>query len=292
MTDNLVIQNDKQLAEQINTEHKAVIDGLRASLDHAIKAGELLLDAKRIAGHGNWLGWLQANCQFSERTAQNYIKLAENKERLLNTQRVADLSLREAIGLLSTSKPDNTEDDLESKNESATSSTFIAEITQKVEEAETLKDIKKVYRDYRKLERTLSTQILEKEKKLLSEQRLNLLDQSPINPQIGNERILPLDSFCGAEHKPKEIEIFLNMWQKNYNGRCARWKCLQPIVKIQDWGVYHPRPGWDAYGYEALGAPRSSWKPTFCEGCESYSSKEKENIAEEVRYFLTGGRAR
>ena len=100
MTDNLIIQNDKQLAEQINTEHKAVIDGLRASLDHAIKAGELLLDAKRIAGHGNWLEWLHTNCQFSERTAQNYIKLAENKERLSNTQRVAYLSLREAIALL------------------------------------------------------------------------------------------------------------------------------------------------------------------------------------------------
>ena len=65
-----------------------------------------LIEAKALCKHGEWLGWLKSNCRVSERTTQIYMKLA-NEYPLLedsNTQRVADLSIRDAVKLLSTPK--------------------------------------------------------------------------------------------------------------------------------------------------------------------------------------------
>jgi hypothetical protein len=44
--------------------------------DHAIRAGELLLEAKREVAHGEWESWLQANVPFQPRTARAYMQLA------------------------------------------------------------------------------------------------------------------------------------------------------------------------------------------------------------------------
>ncbi len=82
------------LAAKIREHHKAV----GAAIVHAIKAGQLLLEAKRKVGHGNWLPWLEANCEMSERTAQNYMRIAKvlgglNDE--AKAQRLADLCWRD-----------------------------------------------------------------------------------------------------------------------------------------------------------------------------------------------------
>ena len=90
-----------ELAEQINLKHGLCIKSVRAGLEYAIEAGELLRECKGMIEHGGWLDWISANCMFSERTAQNYMRLAENKDNLLNTQRVAHLSYREAVKELS-----------------------------------------------------------------------------------------------------------------------------------------------------------------------------------------------
>src|SRR5262249_22843249 len=73
-------------------------------------AGNLLVDAKRQVGHGEWLDWLRANCPFSERTAQAYMRLAREVPRLdeAKAQRVAGLSVRQAIRELSS--PDKYEE--------------------------------------------------------------------------------------------------------------------------------------------------------------------------------------
>src|SRR5262249_47087856 len=49
----------------------------------AIEAGELLLVAKDRIPHGEFLGWLEANCGVSERCAQNYMKCAKGKPAIL-----------------------------------------------------------------------------------------------------------------------------------------------------------------------------------------------------------------
>jgi hypothetical protein len=44
----------------------------------AIEAGKLLLEAKELVGHGNWLPWLRDHCKLSGRTARRYMRLAES----------------------------------------------------------------------------------------------------------------------------------------------------------------------------------------------------------------------
>jgi len=48
----------------------------RSAIENAIKAGEMLVGAKKTLGHGNWLNWLEANCgNISDTTAQKYMRL-------------------------------------------------------------------------------------------------------------------------------------------------------------------------------------------------------------------------
>jgi hypothetical protein len=58
------------LSEQVNNEHRQVKECVIKGAQHAVRAGELLWQAKRKAGHGQWLEWIAENCEFSERTAR------------------------------------------------------------------------------------------------------------------------------------------------------------------------------------------------------------------------------
>ena len=50
----------------------------REAITSAIKAGEYLVKAKELVGHGNWLPWLKGNCKgISDKTAQRYMTLAK-----------------------------------------------------------------------------------------------------------------------------------------------------------------------------------------------------------------------
>ena len=89
------------LAADINAEHERAFGKATEALEHARRAGELLLQAKAAVGHGEWLPWVEANCKFSVRTAQGYIRLAQGWETLsAKCATVAHLGLREALTLL------------------------------------------------------------------------------------------------------------------------------------------------------------------------------------------------
>jgi hypothetical protein len=87
------------LASRINAEHRACEEALKTGLRHALAAGELLLEAKGRIKHGDWGAWIRDNFEGSERTAQAYMKVARELPGLegAKTQRVADLSFREAL---------------------------------------------------------------------------------------------------------------------------------------------------------------------------------------------------
>ena len=93
----------QSLAAQINEAHKEACASVRTALGHAARAGDFLLEAKRQLGHGAWLPWLRQHCtDVSERMAQKYMQLARELPKLTaKAPRVADLSLREAIHLVS-----------------------------------------------------------------------------------------------------------------------------------------------------------------------------------------------
>lgn len=70
------------LAVELRIEAEAAEASLRDALGHALRAGELLIEAKGKVKHGEWLRWLEANFPGSERTAQGYMKLAANPPRV------------------------------------------------------------------------------------------------------------------------------------------------------------------------------------------------------------------
>jgi hypothetical protein len=82
-------------AAQINAEHENAERAIRSGIEHAIRAGELLVQAKRHVAHGGWLDWVKENVSFSERLAQAYMRLARLPIEKRNA--VADLPLREAL---------------------------------------------------------------------------------------------------------------------------------------------------------------------------------------------------
>ncbi len=92
------------VADEINAEHAAAFGKAREALEHARRAGELLTLAKAAVEHGAWLPWIDANCKFSARTAQGYIRLAQGWDALqAKCATVAHLGLREALDLLAES---------------------------------------------------------------------------------------------------------------------------------------------------------------------------------------------
>jgi Protein of unknown function (DUF3102) len=91
------------LAARIRQEHDAVGHALKRGLEHAINAGNLLLEAKAQLKQqgGAWLPWLSEHCQVSERMAPRYMQLARHAPWLeANPTRVSDLSVRGALALL------------------------------------------------------------------------------------------------------------------------------------------------------------------------------------------------
>lgn len=62
-----------------------------------VDIGLRLIEAKAMLSHGGWLPWLEERVCFSEKTAQNYMRVARE---FPNPQLVADLGVRKALALL------------------------------------------------------------------------------------------------------------------------------------------------------------------------------------------------
>jgi hypothetical protein len=93
------------LAADIRNEHEATAAALKRGLEHALRAGELLIEAKALLKHGQWLPWLRDHCAISDRTARLYTSLARNRAHIeAQIGSVADLSVRGAVALMATPK--------------------------------------------------------------------------------------------------------------------------------------------------------------------------------------------
>lgn len=90
------------LADQIRYEHEACEDDARSSLEHAIRAGELLIEAKERCDHGEWLPWLD-EIEVPQKTANNYMRLAANQPALAN---LGVGSITKALAALAKPKPE------------------------------------------------------------------------------------------------------------------------------------------------------------------------------------------
>lgn len=91
-----------KLGAQINRVHRLAERAGRSAVQHATHAGEMLIKAKRLCRHGTWQSWLADHCEVSERSARLYMQVARDLPEADRSkrQRVAILSLREAVTLL------------------------------------------------------------------------------------------------------------------------------------------------------------------------------------------------
>ncbi len=96
--------------EVIGAEIRMYVDaGRRVTTLCAIEIGRRLVEAKELLSHGEWLPWLKRETEFSERSAQNYMKIFNEYGAAqlglfgpeTNTQTFADLPISKALLLLS-----------------------------------------------------------------------------------------------------------------------------------------------------------------------------------------------
>jgi Protein of unknown function (DUF3102) len=100
------------LAERIRAEDRGARNAFVRGVDHAMAAGDLLIEAKKQLVHGQWGPWLEANCAMSARTARRYMSFANNRDVIeAKLATGADLTIRGADNLLAApAEPD--EDDV------------------------------------------------------------------------------------------------------------------------------------------------------------------------------------
>lgn len=101
---NMAAALEKQLAARkaaprtIDTVTAEILDLNQQGCDTVIAIGQRLIEAKGMLAHGEWLPWLTERVNYSERTAQNFMRLA--KAYSSNPQLVADLGTSKAVALL------------------------------------------------------------------------------------------------------------------------------------------------------------------------------------------------
>ncbi|MCL6285995.1 DUF3102 domain-containing protein [Ruegeria sp. 2012CJ41-6] len=87
-----------RLAVSVNSKHREVQRLGRTAKEIAAEIGEELIKVKQKLAHGEFMPWVKAECAFSERSAQDYMKIAKAK-----TQRAADFnrcdSIREVLAM-------------------------------------------------------------------------------------------------------------------------------------------------------------------------------------------------
>ena len=95
------------IATSIRDHLEAAEQATRRGLEHAIAAGALLIEAKELVDHGEWLPWRQANCRISERRAQTFMRLARHRHKLetIKSAATADLTIAAAEALVGRQDP-------------------------------------------------------------------------------------------------------------------------------------------------------------------------------------------
>ena len=67
------------LVAEINAEHAEAVKHADKAIEHAKRAGALLLEVKATLEHGAFLPWVDANLNVSRRQCQRYMRAAEGK---------------------------------------------------------------------------------------------------------------------------------------------------------------------------------------------------------------------
>lgn len=116
-----------KLAKGINAEHEACVGSAADAVTHAIKAGEMLIEAKAGLDHGEFIPWVDRNCRFKRRQAQNYMRVAKaHRDALLPAE-----SINAALRMIAEEKEffkDWTESEIERMERVESGETVLADL--------------------------------------------------------------------------------------------------------------------------------------------------------------------
>jgi hypothetical protein len=111
-----VVDDLNVMAKKINECLSNIESSMQFCLIAAFSAGELLNKAKASVPHGGWAQWLEENCKLSEKTAQRYMKLANNRKQIESkSDTVSDLTFRQAERLITAQPAQPKSDDAEAE---------------------------------------------------------------------------------------------------------------------------------------------------------------------------------
>lgn len=98
MTSEMVSGDLVNLAERIREEYQACFKSIRQGVEHALKVGELLVQAKELVKHGDWEQWVEANCGFTTRTARRYTRAFKKFQLgLVKTDTMSEMTLNDFL---------------------------------------------------------------------------------------------------------------------------------------------------------------------------------------------------
>ena len=76
--------NETDCVDEISRLHREIFQQAESMLVKVLRIGELLLTQKQRIGHGQFAKWVGENLPFTVRTAQNYMKVFRNKDKIKN----------------------------------------------------------------------------------------------------------------------------------------------------------------------------------------------------------------
>ncbi|QCT02707.1 hypothetical protein E6C60_1992 [Paenibacillus algicola] len=95
MTTQMILRSPDVIAAEIRSIDQ---QARQYVLQSAIEIGRRLKEAKEVVGHGEWTGWLQNNVNYSQSTANNFMRVSEE---YANSQALENLNYTQAVALLS-----------------------------------------------------------------------------------------------------------------------------------------------------------------------------------------------
>ena len=108
MNDEIVLPQNNEIADltslahRINEANQNAQDSSKKAVYYAIECGAALINAKSLVKHGEFQGWIEANCTVKYRQAAKYMKLAKHWPELSNVHSGAllELSINETLTLI------------------------------------------------------------------------------------------------------------------------------------------------------------------------------------------------
>lgn len=105
---NMTIGNEYYVEKNDSAKEQAIVEAIRTEtevaqrilMQTAINIGKKLIEAKDVIKHGQWENWLKERVSFSQRTANNFMKVYKVYGQSLESKTIASLNYSQALELL------------------------------------------------------------------------------------------------------------------------------------------------------------------------------------------------